>query len=426
MLPPAQALVAKASLDAILHSLPTPDQQQWGASLANGHAGFALLLAYAALAKKGFRRQTHEDQARAHLETAVGMLAYYAETPGLFAGYAGVAWTVDHLSKCGLLAEREDLNEEIDEALVAWVAPGTWQGMPELINGLAGIGLYALDRPACARSRLIVDQALETLQGTAESSLSGTAWSEYSDRASIYVPRNDPEGSFNLGVAHGNPGIIGFLAEAWYCGFQRARPLLDTSISWLLSCKSHSTVGSTYGRFAGRDQHTDHDEGRLSWCYGDLGIAAVILMAAARAGQEQWRQEAIRLALACASRPDPWVGVVDAGLCHGAAGIAHLFARIYQGTGIAIFKERAIEFYAGALDMRGDAFESGGFLANTPGLVGGQIRMSMTPDPGLLVGSAGIGLSLLAATTGVEPCWDRHLLAHVPPRRSWRGTRGRA
>ena len=37
-------------------------------------------------------------------------------------------------------------------------------------------------------------------------------------------------------------------------------------------------------------------------------------------------------------------------------------------------------------------------------------------EPGLLNGVAGIGLALLAATTPLEPAWDRTLLTTVQPR----------
>jgi hypothetical protein len=36
-------------------------------------------------------------------------------------------------------------------------------------------------------------------------------------------------------------------------------------------------------------------------------------------------------------------------------------------------------------------------------------------DPGLLTGAAGIALALLAATSLIEPAWDRVLLVAVPP-----------
>jgi hypothetical protein len=37
-------------------------------------------------------------------------------------------------------------------------------------------------------------------------------------------------------------------------------------------------------------------------------------------------------------------------------------------------------------------------------------------EAGLLTGTAGIALALLAATTAVEPAWDRMLLVAIPPR----------
>ena len=54
----------------------------------------------------------------------------------------------------------------------------------------------------------------------------------------------------------------------------------------------------------------------------------------------------------------------------------------------------------------------GGYEAWLPEDDGAQ---AWAADPGLLTGSAGIALALLAATTGVEPAWDRMLLVAIPP-----------
>ena len=43
-------------------------------------------------------------------------------------------------------------------------------------------------------------------------------------------------------------------------------------------------------------------------------------------------------------------------------------------------------------------------------------KLAWKEEPGFLTGSAGLGLTLLAATTPVEPEWDRILLVSVPPR----------
>lgn len=332
ILPQARAHEAQVVLGAILESLPTPAHLEWGPSLSGGHAGFALLSAYAGLAEVGSIRDTYLERARTHLETAAGMLPFQGNEPGLFMGYVGVAWTVDHLQQRGILPESEDLNEEIDDALIAWLAPEPWRGLPELIEGLAGVGLYGLARPANARSWMIVDRIIDILQATVQATPQGTAWFTAPDQLDSIRRQQHPDGAFNLGVAHGNPGILGFLAEACHRGFQRARPLLDTSMDWLLSCQSPFVDGSIFGRTFGYGQPPNPDGCRLSWCYGDLGIAAVMLLVAARVRQPAWRDEAIKIALACANRPNPWDSVMDASLCHGAAGNAHLFNRFFQAT----------------------------------------------------------------------------------------------
>jgi lantibiotic biosynthesis protein len=43
-------------------------------------------------------------------------------------------------------------------------------------------------------------------------------------------------------------------------------------------------------------------------------------------------------------------------------------------------------------------------------------RMGWVPDPGFLTGIAGIGLALLAATTPIDPLWDRLLAVSARPR----------
>ena len=46
----------------------------------------------------------------------------------------------------------------------------------------------------------------------------------------------------------------------------------------------------------------------------------------------------------------------------------------------------------------------------TPGREPGDLAVEM------LLGLTGIGLALLAATSSLEPLWDRHLLAHAAPK----------
>src|SRR4029450_12216233 len=72
---------------------------------------------------------------------------------------------------------------------------------------------------------------------------------------------------------------------------------------------------------------------RSAWCYGDPGIAAALLLAARGVGDAGWEQTAVALACRAAERPASDTGVVNANFCHGAAGLAHLYNRMYQATG---------------------------------------------------------------------------------------------
>jgi lantibiotic modifying enzyme len=383
--------------------------------LAAGHAGIALLCGYAALAEPSPRKSQRLLQAHQHLERAVDLLGQSPNNPWLFSGFSGVAWVVDHFLNMGLLEDSGDeLNEEVDGALMEFLSWDPWTGQPELIAGVAGLGLYGLDRAGRGRGSEIASRAVEILLQKAEQTRHGLAWFVPPEELYPLALRRHPKGLFNLGVSHGNPGVTGFLAEAAFWGNTGARAMLDSSMGWLLACRAIHSDHSLYGMEIGRDGRLNERGSRLSWCYGDLGVSIVLLLAARHTGNPLWETEALAVARACATRPDSPLAIKDAGLCHGAMGNAHLFSRLYNATGETCFLDRARAFYEQGLDIRRDG-EAGGFMAFHPPLPEEPPRDPWVPDTGLLEGAVGIGLALLAGTTTIEPLWDRHLLAHVAP-----------
>jgi hypothetical protein len=118
-------------------------------------------------------------------------------------------------------------------------------------------------------------------------------------------------------------------------------------------------------------------------------------------------QRAIELARRAAARPLEQSGIVDAPLCHGAAGLGQIFNRLFQSTGRVEFADAAREWFGRALEMRHPGEGIGGYQAAEKRAGGG---LDWVSDPSLLTGAAGIALALLAATTSVEPAWDRMLL----------------
>ena len=101
-------------------------------------------------------------------------------------------------------------------------------------------------------------------------------------------------------------------------------------------------------------------------------------------------------------------GISDAAICHGAAGAAHAFNRIYQTEGDPRCRDAASIWLERVLEMRKPGQGVGGYLALTrPDPRSEEI---WEPSPAFLDGAGGIALTLLAALTPVEPEWDRLLL----------------
>ena len=146
---------------------------------------------------------------------------------------------------------------------------------------------------------------------------------------------------------------------------------------------------------------------RTAWCYGDPGVAAASWSAARRLGTPTRDAEA--LARACAIREPALCGVRDAGLCHGALGLAHLNNRFFQASRDPVFRDAARAWFARGLAMRRPGEGVAGFFA----VEGDDARQRAAP--GFLDGAAGIGLALIAGLQPTEPGWDRLLLCDVPP-----------
>ena len=102
-------------------------------------------------------------------------------------------------------------------------------------------------------------------------------------------------------------------------------------------------------------------------------------------------------------------GVRDSGLCHGSAGIGHIYNRFYQATGDAIFGDAARLWFTHLLDNRRPEAYAGFPAWEVPDGTSGLFR----PEPGFLTGAAGVGLALIAATSETEPLWDRLLMTDL-------------
>jgi lantibiotic modifying enzyme len=376
-------------------------------SLGGGPPGQALFHGYLFRATGA---EHHAGRARQLLDQAVEALAAAPTPPALYSGFTGVAWAVEHLDR--LLdgedeqeadgVADEDMGEEIDRALLTALDRFSWTGDYDLMSGLAGFGVYALERfprPLAARC---LEAVVDRLDESAERNGQGVTWFRPPEVLSGASQERAPSGYYDLGVAHGVPGVIALLAAACRLGIRqyRARPLLDGAVRWLARQPLTGQRGACYPARVGPG--IEAKPSRLAWCYGDPGIAATLLYAARAVGMKEWEEMALAIAAHAAGAAPEDAGAQGPGLCHGALGLAHLYNRVYQAGGGGLFAEAARRWYRLGLEM----------LAPEKG--GEDWRSVWASDAGFLTGAAGVGLALLAAITPVEPEWDRLLLVAIP------------
>jgi len=148
---------------------------------------------------------------------------------------------------------------------------------------------------------------------------------------------------------------------------------------------------------------------RLAWCYGDLGIASALFFASKATSNKEWEEKAIEILKYSTKRLDLTENSVsDAALCHGTAGIAHIYGRIYNYTKIIDFQHSAEYWFNEALKMAKFFHGIAGYLSPNSDTNSNYVKQT-----GFLEGAAGIGLAMLAAVSDSEPSWDEALLLSV-------------
>ncbi|CAA9475498.1 MAG: Lanthionine biosynthesis cyclase LanC [uncultured Solirubrobacteraceae bacterium] len=376
------------------------------ATLSRGEPGRALALAYLDDALPG---RGYGDESSAALSRAVAAVAAQPLGPSLMQGFTGVAWAIAHLARRAG-ADASGATEAVDGALSALLRDGRWTGPYDHVSGLVGIGVYALERLPDPAGAELLELVVTTLADRAERADGAATW--FTAPAELHPDARGraPDGYYNLGVAHGVPGVVSVLAGATGAGVPGAAEWLDDAVTWLERQRLDDDAAAVWPFFVGPG--VESFASRLAWCYGDPGITLTLLQAAAAREREDWVALADLAIEKMLSRAVGESGVTGASLCHGGAGLAHLCGRLHEASGRDGLDDMARTWARRTLGLRVDGEPMGGFTVwdpSDPQELGGDVQ-----GPGFLAGIAGVALTLAAAATDVAPDWDRCLLVSLP------------
>jgi len=390
----------KTALEAKIKDIATSLEQYGSAStelgLLTGKPGIAIFYFYL---YRFTQDERYADLVSAQLIEAFDILNSGEKNHRFCTGIGGFCWTLEFLADEGFL-DREEVEEplaQLDEFISRSMMEDMEEGYYDYLHGALGTGLYYLrqieDVPAAR-------QHLERLIGQLErfGIRDGDGTVKWESQVDIETGMR----GFNLSLSHGLASIIYFLSKALNAQVspERTRTLLEESVRYMLSKEQSMTeVGSAFPSWITTEKP---GKSRLSWCYGDMGIAFSLYEAARALGDTSLEEKALEiLSSTCSRRKLEEEFVMDAGLCHGAAGLAHMYNRMYRNTGKEIFADASRFWLQETLKMATFPDGMGGYKTWKTEKYGGWLN-----EAGVLEGAAGIGLALLAAVSESDPAWD--------------------
>ena len=318
-------------------------------------------------------------------------------------GISGFGWFCEHLRKLGML-NREDIEllNNLDPFLYRTMMANIRQGNYDYLHGALGVAAYFLSRCDKKEIRGYLGDLLSELEKSAIECENGAVkW--------ISVLKSETgEKGFNISLSHGMSSIAAFLIRLYQLNFETERVdnLLRKTVTYIFDQVTYAEGSVSYFPSYSKESSAGNHHSRLGWCYGDLGVAYTLWRAAITLTNTEWENSAIQILIHNSQRRDLQINAVrDAGLCHGSAGIAHIFWTLYLKTRKQEFWETA-EYWLD-ITMKMAKYEDGlaGYKAYRTEEYGGPEKSEV-----LLDGIAGIGLALLSYLSCNEIAWDECLM----------------
>jgi hypothetical protein len=375
-----------------------------------------------------FPEEQWDLKAREHLQLAARAAEAFPRLPiGLYSGLSGLAFAAWELSRGGarylrLLNSLDHSTCSRTIAAARSIRGRRGVGFPEFdaISGLSGVGAYLLHRREEPRAMAALSSILEGLVDLLSERDGLPRWYTPAHLLGDEETRKYcPHGNLNFGLAHGVPGPLALLSLAHTAGVPvpgLAEAIARTA-DWLCANRFDDAWGVNWPAILPLVQ-TDTADGvrleapgarsapdgpsRCAWCYGSPGISRALWLAGQALGREDYRALAVSAMKAVFRRPVAARRIDSPTFCHGVSGLLGIALRFSHDMGGAEFSDDIGVLVRQLLD----SFQPQSLL----GFRHLETRDTAMDQPGLLEGSPGVALALLASATGAEPTWDRLFL----------------
>lgn len=372
--------------------------------LFNGLGSHVLFLAY-------YQQYTGNDYSEIMVEKTGQLLGALDDgdlNTSLTGGITGIAWLLHHLQTPFLdlqeviNVDASDLHPVICDSVLRDIAAAS----DDPLHGYIGKATYLAGQPSSKKRNTVLTAIVRDLETRAIRLANGQiTW-----RSGINAQKTTNE-FYDLGIAHGVSGILLCLIRLHQAGIEQERTaaLIRGGIAWLQAQQQpDGTFPSTI------ESGENIGCGRLAWCYGELCVARAFT-AYGHAFDPVFLELGKNITLHAATLDKATGDImhsetdIDICLCHGAAGMAHIFQSLHHHFPDAGIQSTVHSWTEQTLEQVAKNLAAGTFYGNREMLyrtIGNELA-----DKGLLYGYTGVGLALMSAVGDPRyAAWNELLL----------------
>jgi lantibiotic biosynthesis protein len=391
-----------AKIHDIAQCLAAQHYKYDSSSLMTGTVGIALFDLY--YAKYCCNEAIGQEKISMTIDSVVNCIEGTPQMRTSFcSGLSGIGWFFEHIQKIEFVEmDTSDFLKDIDPHITDFIQDSYKRGDYDFLHGGNGAVWYYFHKISPPTPKFI-ENIYQYLHTTAEYTPNGAKWKSILSLTTM-------EQGYNIGLSHGSSSIVTLLCKMYQCHpSNQILSLLKATVDFIIHQKRESPplFGSFFPTYSIEDDKKLGINGsRLAWCYGDLGIGIALWQAAKVLSDKELENIVLDIFIHNAKRRSfDNSGVQDAGLCHGSAGIAAIYYRMYQNTGQKIFLETTDFWIEQILHFSKNMDDYAGYKVWRP-----DEAATLQVNHSLLEGIAGIGLMLITYLHEIPPTWDELLM----------------
>lgn len=382
----------------------------WGA-LEHSHIATLFGVLDQTIPGKGFYRSAHNHLSKSLKDNPLLVSA------SVFGGLTQVGMAAVYLNsysgRYGKLLERIDA--EVNRVAAESAARlsmlkeiGVASSDYDFISGLSGVCAYLLARHTAGVSQSALVKVIETLihLSWTKMGVTGLQTPQVKIVGSLKSADSYEYGLINCGISHGLPGVLAVLSKAVIADVlvSNLKEAVAGLTHWLMDIAIEDEHGYGWPQAVKLDEACQCIKptglSLDAWCYGGAGVSRALFLAGLALDDSSVTDYAKSAVQATLIRNRISRSLSSPTICHGLSGL--LLTSLRFGQNYQQFECESAELLRLILDTH-DKNSTFGFR-DVEGC------STQVDNPGFLTGSCGVAMCLLAASTDIEPSWDRILL----------------